>query len=74
MNTTTKATIKSNGMTVKVEYAGRMSYYVTVDNTAVECHGNLSQAVASANRIAMLGMDELIMRQKYAQQGSYFLS
>ena len=74
MNTTTKATINANGLTVKVEYAGRMSYYITIDGTAVECHNNLSQAVASANRIAILGMDELIMRQKYAQQGSYFLS
>jgi hypothetical protein len=74
MSATTKATIKANGLTVKVEYAGYMSYYITIDGTAIECYDNLSQAVASANRIATLGMDELIMRQNYGQHGSYLLS
>lgn len=69
IKTNTKATITSNGFTVKVEYAGRMSYYITVDGIAIECFGNLGQAVARANKVALLGRDELKLRQQYAMSG-----
>lgn len=63
----TKAIIKRNDMQVKVVYEGRMSYYVTVDNVAIECHPHLSGAVAAANRIAELGPEELKTRIEYAK-------
>jgi hypothetical protein len=61
-----KATVKENGMTVRVEYMGKMSYYITVEGKAVECHPDFGGAVAAARRIAALGPEEFELRQQYA--------
>lgn len=63
----TKATIKRNGMEIKVVYTGGCTYFVTIDGVAIECCGNLSEAVSLANRTAELGRTELNLRKAYAQ-------
>lgn len=63
-----KATIKTAEMTLTVIHKSRMNYAIYVDGIGdIGGRGNLSEAVAEANRIAQLGLAELKTRIAYAQ-------
>jgi hypothetical protein len=66
-----KATIKTPEMTLTVIHKGRMNYSVQVDGIGeIGGRGNLSEAVALANRTAALGLQELETRIANAPNNS----
>jgi hypothetical protein len=56
------------GFKIKVVKCDRRSFYVTVNNTAIECHDTLRRAIEVANIYAKLCKEDLEIRQAYALQ------
>ena len=65
-----KATIKTPEMTITVTHKSRMNYGIEVEGMGeVSGRGSLGAAMAQANKIATLGLQELKTRIAHSQYG-----